>query len=124
MVGWKKRTNFVIIDCSLFILILEVIPHHNDIEFHDIDGRITSFTYSQADNNALIHSDSNDPSSPPITLSALNDLGEISNEIFGPAEELLLAEAFPDAVLGESSLLDSPDGIFFIFLKSPSLTEL
>ncbi len=72
----------------------------------------------------MIHSDSNDPSSPPITLSALNDLGEISNEIFGPAEELLLAEAFPDAVLGESSLLDSPDGIFFIFLKSPSLTEL
>jgi len=65
----------------------------------------------------LIHSDSNDPFSPPFASSALNDLDENLNENFGPAEELLLAEAFPDAVLGESSLMDSPDGIFFNISK-------
>jgi hypothetical protein len=63
----------------------------------------------------LIHSNSNDPSSSPITSSALNDLDEIPNENFGPAEELFLAEAFPDAVLGKSSLMDSPYGIFLYF---------
>jgi hypothetical protein len=117
----KKRTNFVITGCSLFILILGVIPHDNDIEFHDIDESLQLLVYSQAgyicqaDSSALIHSNSNDPSLPPTISSALNDVDEILNENFGPADESFLADAFPDAVLGESSLIDRPYGIFLYF---------
>ncbi len=120
-VGWKEE-NYEIQVYFLFILILVFISDYNDHEFDNLDGKLTSFIYSQADNSIFNHSLHNGPPSPSNESLALNNLNEILNGNFDSIEtsssehfSVFDEPLFPDAELEEPLFPDPFEGIFFLW---------
>jgi len=130
-VGWKDQIYEITV-YFLFILVIASISTSDVKDFDNLEGIITSFSYSQADNNVLYSPPDNGSSSPLTESLALNGTNEIRNENYGLNEISSFEQSFefdeplfPDVNLGETFLTDTFEGTFSLcFQNQLSLNKL
>jgi len=130
-VGWKDQIYEITV-YFLFILVIASISTSDVKDFDNLEGIITSFSYSQADNNVLYSPPDNGSSSPLTESLALNGTNEIRNENYGLNEISSFEQSsefdeplFPDVNLGETFLTDTFEGTFSLcFQNQLSLIKL
>lgn len=112
MVSLKEQNYEITIIYSVILILVSISKYddNDDKEFNNIDGKLTVFSYSQADNNVFYSPVHNGSRSSPIESLTLNNFNEISNRNFDSIETLSAENSpeFDEQLFPEVQLAESP----------------